>query len=513
MSQAELYDRITESYERTSSVKKTAEELGTSVIKVRRVLITENLWSSSTSEKIRALWEAGLSTKEIAEQLHYSEKNVQAFLPYTKGVYGREDRSHYSISSKEYRERNQRVAAQLVGVNEERTKDFVRSEDPKKEPTYNFENRPVALKLHLELSLDNCSEQDIEVLRKYGKMQNAISRDIIVPADMTLHSLHYAIQKLFGWQNEHLHHYEFPEEIFNELTQGSLAKWCSLAGIYFRFPEAESDNQYWDDDYEPTVSVKTWLRRKYRGPYFYGGLGDHYYENQGRVLQLKRELPTFKVRPSFQEYLKNKGRSLVDNLKVVSFSDATIEEFRNSVDLGDDITHLLERLTLMEYLYLPDNDYHLEFIDEKIKFLEDGLDESLRLWEMCKQNIDEKYDVFCLLAALPTVRMQAKSDRITYFYDYGDGWEVTIKITEAYYEDKLDSPEGEIAREVWTSYLPVCVDADGLSVLDDVGGVGGYIDFLLTMHRSNDEADRDRARSWARSLGWTGRAIKPKNML
>lgn len=76
MRQAELYDRIIKTYWQTHSVKKTAEKLGTSVIKVRRVLITEGLWSSATSRKIRELWEKGMSTKEIAEQLHYTEKNV-----------------------------------------------------------------------------------------------------------------------------------------------------------------------------------------------------------------------------------------------------------------------------------------------------------------------------------------------------------------------------------------------------------------------------------------------------
>lgn len=48
MGNAELYDRIIASYKENGSVKKTAEELGTSVIKVRRVLITEGLWSSAT---------------------------------------------------------------------------------------------------------------------------------------------------------------------------------------------------------------------------------------------------------------------------------------------------------------------------------------------------------------------------------------------------------------------------------------------------------------------------------
>ena len=109
--------------------------------------------------------------------------------------------------------------------------------------------------------MGGCSAQDMGILHKYGKVEKSISRDIIAPADITLHALHYAIQKLFGWQNSHLHHYEFPEQIFNELTGGSFARWCSLAGIYFRFPDEELDDLYWDDDYEPNISFKKNIKK------------------------------------------------------------------------------------------------------------------------------------------------------------------------------------------------------------------------------------------------------------
>ena len=48
----ELYQQIINIYKETGSVKKTAEELGTYPIKVRRVLITEGLWHSKTSEQV-----------------------------------------------------------------------------------------------------------------------------------------------------------------------------------------------------------------------------------------------------------------------------------------------------------------------------------------------------------------------------------------------------------------------------------------------------------------------------
>ncbi len=81
----ELYQNIIETYLQTGSVKDTANFLGTYPIKVRRVLITEGLWSSRTSEEIGALWEQGLTVLDIAKELCLSEKNVQSYLPYTRG--------------------------------------------------------------------------------------------------------------------------------------------------------------------------------------------------------------------------------------------------------------------------------------------------------------------------------------------------------------------------------------------------------------------------------------------
>ena len=511
MEQSELYSKIIETYAINNSVKKTAEELGTSVIKVRRVLITEGLWSSETSRKIGELYAQGLTVKEIAETLHYTEKNVQAFLPYSRGAYG-DGKSMDAVRSREYRERNQQAAEKQVGSSADAPKGFERSEELDGDDEC-FDGRPIALKLHLELKLDHCSEQEWKLLQKYGKVNKGISRDILVPADMTLHALHYAIQRLFGWQNGHLHHYAFPEEVFKKLTGNKLSRWCSLAGIYFRFPTEELDDLYWDEDYTPDRSIKTWLKSKYRGPYHYGGLGDYYFENQQNVAVLKRELPTFEVRPSFEEFRKSRGQASNKPPRVVALEDASLEEFERSVDLGGGLEHLLERMTLMEYLYLPNNRYFLDDIDETIRFLEDGLDGMLRHWNTTLANIDEQYDQFCELVAFTTIRMQAQSDMLHYFYDYGDGWEVEISITDAYYRKDLQmDPETDLFR-VLKSRTPLCLAADGLPVFDDIGGIWGYIDFLSILHNSEDEVEKEDMREHARSLGWTGRMPKPQNIL
>ena len=59
---------------------------------------------------------------------------------------------------------------------------------------------------------------------------------------------------------------------------------------------------------------------------------------------------------------------------------------------------------------------------------------------------------------------------------------------------------------------PVCIALDGISLMDDVGGIHGYIDFLRTIH-GNDPDEREDMKSWGRWMGWTGRMNKPETLL
>lgn len=513
MKHDDLYNKIIESYSKTNSVKKTAEKLGTSVIKVRRVLITEGLWSSATSRKILELHEQGLSTQEIAEKLHYTDKNVQAFLPYSRGVYGQEKQSMNSLKSKEYRERNQQAAQRQVGYGFDSPRNHLRNEIIGEGNGSKLKELPIALNLHLELNMDDCDEHDKDVLHRYGKMKNAIVRDVIVPADITLHSLHYAIQKLFGWQNAHLHHYAFPEDVFEKVTENSFAKWCRLAGVYFRFPSDEMDDLFWDDNYSADTSIKSWLKSKYKGPYQYGGLGDYYFENQKNVMEFKNGLPSFEVRESFEEFMRNGGRTNRKERKVVSTEEAAIEELRNSIDLGGDLNCLLERLSLLEFIYLPDKDYPADSLEDRIAFLEENLNSDIKSWNSILDDIDNNFVLFCKYVDQSTIRMQAQSHQINYFYDYGDRWEVSITLTKAYYQDDIQNFEDINLQKVIATHSPACVESDGLPVFDDVGGIHGFIDFLSALHSGENEEDKQERLEWARSFGWTGRESKPQNIL
>lgn len=62
---------------------------------------------------------------------------------------------------------------------------------------------------------------------------------------------------------------------------------------------------------------------------------------------------------------------------------------------------------------------------------------------------------------------------------------------------------------------PVCIMADGLNVMDDVGDIGGYIRFLESIN-SKDPAEaeeKEQNKIWAKGMGWTGRKTKPENIL
>jgi hypothetical protein len=48
---------------------------------------------------------------------------------------------------------------------------------------------------------------------------------------------------------------------------------------------------------------------------------------------------------------------------------------------------------------------------------------------------------------------------------------------------------------------------------DDVGGLGGFIGFLQTIHAGEDAEERRSTLNWARSLGWSTRLVALQDIL
>ena len=57
--------------------------------------------------------------------------------------------------------------------------------------------------MRLKLELQGVDEECLAVLRQFCGAKEGYSREILAPAEMTLHGLHYAIMHLSGWLKCH----------------------------------------------------------------------------------------------------------------------------------------------------------------------------------------------------------------------------------------------------------------------------------------------------------------------
>lgn len=64
-----------------------------------------------------------------------------------------------------------------------------------------------------------------------------------------------------------------------------------------------------------------------------------------------------------------------------------------------------------------------------------------------------------------------------------------------------------------SKHTPVCIHKDGVFVLDDVGGLGGFADFLGNIYESDSKEEQAEYRAWAQSLGWSTRKVSNKMTL
>lgn len=569
----ELYQQIIDSYMEDGSVKKTAEALNTYPIKVRRVLITEGLWHSKTSDRVVELLNQGLSVAEIAEKLVISEKNVQSYMPYSRGQYGGEGRSNEAIRSEEYRERMQKAAQNQVTKTEAKSKkqaDEIQEQKKKLEELRAERNRllnakkdfwnmieaemkriPMAMELHLELDMKYVDEEEIEILKKYGRMEKSISRDFIVPGNITLHGLHYAILKAFGWQNSHLHSYVPTEEEFDKMTNGSkVSEWTRQVGMYFRFPGENYEDIYWDDDYEEDMSFKSWLKEKYCGPYGYGGTGEHYLISQLEVERFRREYPELQNKSTDQRdwhvYFEGQCEEMIERPMLFSVLKTPAEKtdwkkWRQEKETSLKQVEPGRKEALQEFQTMI---HKMDLIAEKADKLipkkgEPDLDKLLPYFEQMEDLNEDLDDLVNKNNPEPIPALSS----LIYRYDYGDGWEVKITCTNAWFDRSAYArdDEGNMKRdrngfiqdkayyvdafgnEITGEFLdeikviekkekPVCTAWDGINLMDDVGGIHGFCEFLMAIN-GNDPEEKRSYKTWAKGLGWTGRMSKPENIL
>lgn len=537
-----IYDRVVESYRSLGSVGEVVKSVGLSEVKVRRILITEGLWSSRTSRHIASLLEEGLATQEIADRMHTSVKAIEAYLPYRRGVYDEEDRSIAAIRSEEYRRRNEAALQKQISHSADGNHSMISRmqsgrpdqgnhtdlKESHQAPT--MEKPPSVMQLHLELA--GTESVDHNILRTYGKAKHGISRDILVPMNITLHALHYCIQRAFGWQNSHLHHFEYPQEVQNMLlnafggSENRAEALSKLCGIYFRFPVPDERVYYWDDDYDGTQSIRTWLRRKYTGPYTYEWLSEHYMECRGAA---------YKARGRNQENSESGAAALLERICLGDFlhpehSETTSNWDRKVLDISEkaerDFALNVDSYTRIQFQLMQASELYRS--DPANGFEE--YNQAFRAYKTYVSKHDPK--------PIPL------SDTLIYRYDYSDGWEVRITCKEVYYtidswdradgryvvspisgnrfleetdaydhnNNQVGSPLCDQIAQVVVYRRPVCNGADGLNVMDDVGGIAGFSNFLATIYEGSAD-EMEECKSWGRTQGWSGRMQKPATIL
>jgi len=351
--------------------------------------------------------------------------------------------------------------------------------------------------LRLELLNEWCSEEDIEVLMEYAQTteRGTIVRDVIIPSDMHLHHLHYAIQRLFGWQNSHLRSFELDEKDNLRLTGNRVREWSELAGILYRGVPIDEHDKFWDDEDYTGGNFKIWLKKKYTGPYAYGGYTEAYDVAREGINMLLKNCPTVEVRESFYDFyertknLPQSKKGSVKTLRKAPMMDLTLKELTDSISFDSDLFELMEKLEVRQVLGTTGSSF------AAYKDLVSG--EGHLHSDMLPNPVTSK---------------------LVYKYDFGDNW--VVEVTRYSDHDTL-LQQGVVDQEwmdeavgiVAEKYKPVCVHKVGGYVMDDVGGMRGYADFLRVVYLHGDKEEKEALKEWATSMGWSNKKVALKNML
>lgn len=296
-------------------------------------------------------------------------------------------------------------------------------------------------------------KEDAKVLKKYANLKDGryITRDILVPGDISLSALHFTIQRAFGFMDNHLNRFYLADEDFHAITKSKMKNYRKLIGIIFKLQDAEDPDIFWnegEDDVAADIDDEKWMRSKYTGPYKYTG----YSELPENALKEYKALA--------QYYKKSTGKKLLD----AEFNERCLID-----DLFEScFNDLMSRLPLNALLApkgkKPDYSHmRPEFI------------------------IDEENELYPTLSRPVT-------DKLLFEYDFGDGWQ--FEITR--YSDYAISDKDY--RYVVESYRPRVLYAEGSNLIEDVGGTYSFASFLCEYFIEKDKETIEWAGEWSAVL-------------
>ena len=116
--------------------------------------------------------------------------------------------------------------------------------------------------------------------RKSGDSTKVFSCDILIPGSLTLSALHEMIQAQFVEEKELSHYFHLPKSVWDSLTEGDTAKWCSLVGVLFQSPFMKAEKCAWEK-IEGQKEQNTGITEegRYTGPYVSENHGEGIYQS------------------------------------------------------------------------------------------------------------------------------------------------------------------------------------------------------------------------------------------
>lgn len=99
----------TYAYEEADSLRSLADELNISLLKLRKLLITADVFTSDICTEINDLHQSGKKIPEIMKLTGLSRASVHSYLPYTKGIYNAAEISLNAERCRTYKNRQEQV--------------------------------------------------------------------------------------------------------------------------------------------------------------------------------------------------------------------------------------------------------------------------------------------------------------------------------------------------------------------------------------------------------------------
>lgn len=532
-------------------LQNAAEKFGYTRTKIRKMLITTGDYETEQTKIINGMKNDGKTIQEISDMLGVSLATVSSSLPYNTLFYGTVEPSEHTAAVREYRayEKKQKKLSALKQrdlkenkKNQEETfletsrcrgDAMVKAPKPsRRKGEALLPKGLIRLNVRLECPYD---EEDRAALHKYAgvKRGDTISRDIIVHEDMPLRSLHYVLQRAFGFRDWHLHSFEISKNRMISVTENSMKNLLNLSGVIFTDRPFNETHETLYADIEPRYeggSFKSWLRHHYTDSWYnFGDWLDEFHSPDGeedwplvthafsgeKICRLTRVNP-FEADPSnifaprnvyivSEETISDLGGN-ISYVKV----NGSVSLWNNSFekcDPKDPDAYFIERLTLGDldlyngliYSYdAPTNIIERLPIKNVLALSGDYLPYDAE-WNhvhtvtgLKHPQIVSDAEIQSALARQREIMPKPFTDILTYRYDWGDNWRFYITGSRGC-SDLVEQgviSESELKKainKIEKTGRPVLLARDGDMLIEDVGNIKGFINFLEFLNISEKD--------------------------